>query len=120
MSSIDTFAPASPSGRDRLRGIALCVIGAALAIGMTAAAWLNAPLFLQPGQLIDGDRFTGTLEQGRHALALFLSVALLGLAFAGLGVGLARTGRHDRRLLWFTGIVAAVTLGLLWRMGAML
>jgi hypothetical protein len=103
-----------------MRGIALCIIGAALALGMCMAVWLNASLFLHPGQVIDGDRFTGTLEQGRNALALFVSVAFLGVAFVALGVGLARTGRRDRRAVAFAAVAAAATLGLLWRMRTLL
>ena len=68
----------------------LCVIGSALAIGMAAAAWHSAPTFLQPGQMIDGERFNGTAQQGRQALTLMLTIGIgigiPGLAFAGLGV----------------------------------
>jgi hypothetical protein len=100
--------------RERLLGIALCAIGASLAIGMAAAAWQNAPTFLHPGQLIDGERFSGSSSQGRLALALFVSVSVTGLAFVAAGAHRAWTGRRDKRLTWLTAFALAVTALLAW------
>jgi len=107
-------------GRARLQGVVLCVIGLALAIGMATAAWQNAATFLHPGELVDGDRFTGTLEQGRGALGLFICLALTGLAFVANGVHLVRTGRRERRLIWLGALALVITVALAWRLRSML
>jgi hypothetical protein len=107
-------------GRARLQGVVLCLIGLGLAIGMATAAWQNAATFLHPGELVDGDRFTGTLAQGRGALALFICLSLTGLAFVANGVQLVRTGRRDRRLMWLAALALVITVAGAWRLLSML
>ena len=63
--------------RERILGFVLCLIGSTLAIGMAAAAWNSAPTFLHPGQLIEGERFNGTGQQGRQALTLMFAVGII-------------------------------------------
>ncbi|MBC7942810.1 MAG: hypothetical protein H7Z19_24160 [Chitinophagaceae bacterium] len=101
--------------RIRVLGGMLCVIGALLGVFMTVAAWQNAPTFLNPGELIDGDRFTGTAAQGTAALALFISVAVTGFVLVGAGVHQLRTGRRDKRLLGLVIAAFAITALLAWQ-----
>lgn len=109
-----------PPRQVRVLGALLCVIGTLLALGMAYAAWQTAPTFLQPGVLVDGERFTGSVSQGRQALALIGWVSVTGLVFVGIGAHQLRTGRRDRRLLAL-GAAALGIVGLLaWQMRSML
>jgi hypothetical protein len=101
--------------RERLLGFVLCLIGSALAIGMAAAAWQTASTFLHPGELIDGERFNGSSQQGKQALALIASLALTGLAFAGIGAHRLWTGRNDKRLAWLAALPLIVTALAAWQ-----
>lgn len=120
MTLSQTTALERPSGRERLRGGLLCLIGIGLALAMAMVAWHNAATFLNPGELIDGSRFTGTLAQGRWALALIASVAVTGLAFAAMGVQLAQTGQRARRLTWLLAGAIGVTLATAWQLRSLL
>jgi hypothetical protein len=76
----------------RCRGLALMVIGGLLALVGGYAALQLAPTLLHPGELIGGERFTGSAELGRQLLALLSVLALAGLACAGLGLRQWRAG----------------------------
>ena len=106
--------------RERVLGFLLCVIGTSLAVGMAAVAWQTAPTFLHPGELIDGDRFTGSSMQGRLALALIVSVSFTGLVFAGIGAKQALEGRRDKRLRWLGAFAMAITALLAWQTRSLL
>lgn len=120
MTTLQTAAPGRIPGRERLRGILLCLIGSALALAMLAAAWQGAASYLRPGELIDGSRFAGTLQQGRWVLALMASVAITGGTFVAMGVHLVRTGQRGRRLTWLAAGALGVTLATAWQLRSML
>ena len=120
MSTKEIAAPKPAINRQRVQGFMLCLIGSALALAMTVAAWQNAATFLQPGVLIDGERFNGSAEQGRYALALFIAVAFTGLAFVAIGAHRLWTGRRDQRLLWVGALPLGITVILLWQLRALL
>lgn len=108
------------STRTRVLGAVLILIGAALSVAMGWGTWQSAPTFLHPGELIDGERFAGTREQGQFALALFSAVAMAGLAFVGIGAHQFATGRRDRRPLIFGALAVGLTKVLVWQMARML
>jgi hypothetical protein len=106
----------APSARrERVLGFLLCVLGSGLAIGMSIAAWKTAPTFLNPGQLIDGDRFSGSALQGQQALALILAIALTGVAFAAMGAHRLRTGRRDKRMNWVVVVPLVIVAVAAWQ-----
>jgi hypothetical protein len=82
----------------RRRGLALMLIGGLLALVGGYAALQLAPTLLHPGELIGGERFTGSAAQGRQLLALLSALALAGLACAGLGLRQWRAGRRGAGL----------------------
>lgn len=104
----------------RRLGLALMVIGTLLAVGGGYLALQLAPTLLHPGELIGGERFTGSAALGRQVLALLSVVALTGVACAGVGVHQWRTGRRDKRLLALAGIMLAATVLTAVSTGAML
>lgn len=101
--------PAVPT-TTRVRGIALMVIGAALAIGMTVALLSETRGFLNPGVQNGGSTFTGTIEQGQLAVALFALVALLGALFFIGGWQLFMKGKMNKTFVVVLGIVGFMTV----------
>lgn len=83
----------------RRLGLALIVLGTLLAGGVGYMALQLAPTLLNPGELIGGERFTGSAALGRQVLTLLVTVALCGAVFAGIGMHQWRTGRRDKWLL---------------------
>jgi hypothetical protein len=109
----------SPTTVRRL-GLALIVIGTLLALGVGYLLLQLAPTLLHPGELIGGQRFTGSAALGRHVLGLLGVVTLTGATFAGIGVHQWRTGRRDKRLLMLGAGMIALTLIAAGRTGSML
>lgn len=94
----------------RVRGIAAMVIGAAIAIGMTAALLSETRGFLNPGVQMGEGTFTGTIQQGQLAVALFALVAFLGaVAFIG-GWQLFMKGKVSKTFVVVFGIVLFMTV----------
>jgi hypothetical protein len=99
----------------RVLGAMLIVIGSLLVVGMVATLYSLGPTLLRPGQLIGGERFTGTAEQARQVLSLLISVAISGLVFAGVGAHQCSTGRRNPWLLALAGLAIAVVVFLGWQ-----
>ena len=95
----------------RRLGLALIVLGSALAGGVGYLALQLAPTLLNPGELIGGERFTGSAALGRQVLALLVTVALGGTVFAGIGLHQWRTGRRERWLLALGLLAVAAIVG---------
>lgn len=112
-------APMSATTVRRL-GLLLIVIGALLALGVGYAALQLAPTLLHPGELIGGERFTGSAALGRQVLGLLVVVTLTGGAFVGIGAHQWRTGRRDKRLLALGAAMIVLTVVAAGRTGAML
>lgn len=106
--------------RTRVLGSLLILIGAGLAVFMGVATWQNAPTFLHPGELIGGELFTGTREQGQFAVGLFSAVTMAGLVFVGVGVHQVLTGRREKRPLLVGAAAIALTKLVAWQMARML
>lgn len=102
--------PMNPATVRRL-GLALIVLGSALAGGVGYLALQLAPTLLNPGELIGGERFTGSAAFGRQVLALLVMVALGGATFAGIGLHQWRTGRREPWLLALGLLVIAAIVG---------
>jgi len=102
-------APMSAATVRRL-GMALIVIGTLLALGVGYLALQLAPTLLHPGELIGGERFTGSAALGRQMLGLLAVVTLSGAVFAAIGVHQWRTGRRDKRLLMVGLAMIVVTI----------
>ena len=102
-------APLSATAVRRL-GMALIVIGTLLALGVGYLALQLAPTLLHPGELIGGERFTGSAALGRYMLGLLAVVTLTGATCAGIGVHQWRTGRRDKRLLMLGLAMIAATV----------
>lgn len=85
---------------DKVRrlGWVLAIIGSLLAVAMALAFYTLAPSFLNPGELIDDSKFTGTLKQGQMALTLFGVVMAFGVLSTILGVFQIKTGRQNSPL----------------------
>lgn len=102
--------PAVPT-TTRIRGIALMVMGAAFAIGMTVALLSETRGFLNPGVQMGEDTFNGTIQQGQLAVVLFALVALLGAIFFIGGWQLFMKGKVSKTFVVVFGIVAVMTVG---------
>lgn len=115
MTNLHKVQSAPSARRERVLGCLLCLLGLALAVGMALAAWKTAPTFLSPGQVIDGDRFTGSSLQGKQALALILATALTGLAFTVIGAHRLLTGRRDKRMNWVVVLPLVIVAVAAWQ-----
>ena len=104
----------------RIQGGLLLAIGALLAIGMVVILINTAPTFLRPGVEIDGSRFTGSLEQGRMAVALLGWIGLLGVTFAGIGAYQLRTAKRNAWLLYLAGGMIVITVVAGWKLSGAL
>ena len=93
----------------RARGWILLVLGLFLIVFMGVITLNLAPSLLSPGETgSDGSSFTGTADQARTALGLFLMVILFGFVATANGVYIIRTGRQSWVFIAVTLAVAAV------------
>lgn len=120
LAGVETGKPGLSPAAVRRLGLALIVIGSLLALGVGSLALQLAPTLLHPGELIGGERFTGSAALGRQVLGLLVVVALTGAAFAGIGTHQWRTGRRDKRLLALGAAMIVLTLVTAGRTGSML
>ena len=95
----------------RIRGWFLLVCGLFILGLMGTITWTMSPMLLHPEQAIADGRFTGTPDQARTFLNLFLLVILFGALGTVNALYMIATGRQNR---WFVigTLVLAVILGL--------
>jgi hypothetical protein len=91
----------------RIRGLALAVLGTALAIGMAFIMLEVGGAMVAPAPA--GPRFTGTREEGQTIAALLSGVFVLGVGFTLYGIFMAASGRELRA----ARIIAAILLVLM-------
>lgn len=120
LAGVDAGAPPVSPATVRRLGLVLLIIGSGLALGVGYLALQLAPTLLHPGELIGGERFTGSAALGRQVLALLTVVALTGAVAAATGLHQWRTGRRNRRLLALAAVMFAATFAMAARTGAML
>ena len=111
--------PMSPAVVRRL-GMALIVIGSLLACGVGYLILQLAPTLLHPGELIGGERFTGSAALGRQVLNLLVVLTLTGATFAGIGAHQWRTGQRNKWLLLAGLAMILATVGTAVRTSTML
>lgn len=94
----------------RIRGAILIVLGIGLAGFM---AWLlgEASPVMQPGGSPTGARFTGTEDQGRMIITLFMALIALGIVFALYGISMTATARESRAMKIFAWLLWAALIG---------
>ncbi len=93
------------------RGWILLFLGLVLMGMMGAITGATAPTMLNPGVEIDGGRFTGTIEQGRIFLGLFMLVFVLGIVSTVYGLFQIVTRRESKAFIAATLVLAAALVG---------
>ncbi len=91
------------------RGWVLLFIGLFLMGMMGAIIGFTAPTMLNPGVEVNGGSFTGTVEQGRIFLGLFVLVFLFG-AVSTLGGLFQIVTRRESKVFMIAGLALAVGL----------
>ena len=66
-----------------------------------AVLFYTAPLLLRPGVSIGGSRFSGTSAQASVILGILGTVALFGVTAAAYGLWQIKTGRRNRKVVYF-------------------
>ena len=103
-----------------VRGWVLLFLGLFLMGMMGAITAATAPTMLNPGVEIDGGSFTGTAQQGRIFLGLFLLVFAFGAVSTLYGLFQIVTRRESKAFVMATLGLAALLLvvmfGILWFM----
>ena len=100
----------------KVRGTILIVSGLILAVGMmvlTALLWDT--MFPGASAAESGLRFAGSADDARLVVLVFAALMLLGLAMAGYGAWMLKTGRESRiakiiAIVLLLGLVAAALL----------
>jgi hypothetical protein len=82
----------------RIRGWLLLVCGLFLVLFMGGITWKLSPMLLHPEQAYADGTFTGTPDQARTFLNLFLMVILFGALGTANALYMISTGRQNR---WF-------------------
>jgi hypothetical protein len=82
----------------RIRGWVLLVCGLFLVLFMGATTWNMLPMLLYPDRAIAAGTFTGTPDEARTFLNLFLLVILFGALGTVNALYMISTGRQNR---WF-------------------
>ena len=95
----------------RIRGWVLLGCGLFLVIFMGAITWTMLPTLLYPERAIEVGSFTGTPEQARSFLNLFLLVILFGLLGTVNALYMIASGRQNR---WFVIATLALAAILYW------
>ena len=93
----------------RTRGWVLLACGLFLVLTMGAITWNMLPTLLYPERAIEVGTFTGTPEQARTFLNLFLLVILFGALGTANAIYMIVTGRQNR---WFVIGTLALAAGL--------
>jgi hypothetical protein len=92
----------------RIRGWILLLCGLFLVLFMGAIAWNLSPMLLYPERAIAEGSFTGTPEQARTFLNLFLLVILFGALGTANALYMISTGRQNRWFVIGTLVLAAI------------
>jgi len=95
----------------RLRGWVLLGCGLFLVLFMGAITWNMLPTLTYPERAIEVGSFTGTPEQARSFLNLFLLVILFGLLGTVNALYMIASGRQNR---WFVIATLALAAVLYW------
>ena len=91
-----------------VRGWLLVFIGLFLVLMMGGITLSVAPTMLNPGSEVGGTSFSGTAEQARIFLGLFLLVILFGLMSLTYGIFQIVTRRESGKFIAVTLLMAAV------------
>jgi len=83
----------------RIRGWLLLVCGLFLVLFMGGITWKLSPMLLHPEQAYADGTFTGTPDQARTFLNLFLMVILFGALGTANALYMISTGRPNRRFV---------------------
>jgi len=89
-------------------GWGLFVCGLIITCLIGAVIYFTAPMMLRPGVSIGGTRFSGTAGQARFILGIFGIVATFGMTAMLYGLWQIRTGRRDKRVIYFVVGLGAV------------
>jgi hypothetical protein len=90
-------------------GLLACGLCITLIIG--AVMFYTVPLLLRPGVSVGGTRFSGTATQASVILGIFGIVATFGVTTALYGLWQIRTGRRNKKVIYFAvGLAAALWL----------
>ena len=95
----------------RIRGWVLLGCGLFLVVFMGAITWNMLPTLTYPERAIEVGSFTGTPEQARSFLNLFLLVILFGLLGTVNALYMIASGRQSRWFVLATLALAAVLYG---------
>jgi phosphoglycerol transferase MdoB-like AlkP superfamily enzyme len=95
----------------RIRGWVLLVCGLFLVLFMGAITWNMLPMLLRPEQAIAAGTFTGTPDQARTFLNLFLLVILFGALGTVNALYMISTGSQNRWFVIGTLVLAAILYG---------
>jgi hypothetical protein len=95
-------------------GAALAVCGLLISAGMGAVLFTMTPLLLRPGVSVGGTRFSGTPTQAILIFGLLVAILTLGVATTLYGLWQTRTGRRDRRVIYFAMALALALLVTAW------
>jgi hypothetical protein len=79
-----------------------------------AVIFYTAPMLLRPGVSVGGARFSGTAAQASFVLGVFGIVAIFGVTAAAYGLWQIRTGRRNKKVIYFVLALA----GVLWLIAA--
>ena len=93
------------------RGWILLFLGLVLMGMMGTITAATAPTMLNPGVEIEGGSFTGTAEQGRIFLGLFLLVFVFGMMSTLYGIFQIVTRRESKAFIIVTLVLAAALVG---------
>ena len=92
----------------RRYGWVLLVCGLLITSTIGAVLYYTAPLLLRPGLSIGGSRFSGTAAQASVILGILGMVALFGVTAAAYGLWQIKTGRRNRKVVYFVVGLAAL------------
>ena len=98
----------------RVRGWLLLVCGLFLVLVMGAITLNLLPMLLHPEEAIAKGTFTGTPDQARTFLSLFLLVILFGALGTVNALYMITTGRQNRVFVIVTLLLAALLVGVAW------
>jgi hypothetical protein len=103
--------PMRSVGESPARGIVLLLCGLFLAGAMGAIIYYMYPSMMHPGESIDGQRYTGTAEQARLFLTLFLAVFVFGLVAIANGIYMLVTKQQSKVFIFISlGLAAALII----------